>query len=67
MSQELTPVPNSQGVLGLSPQLTTSSIAPRPKYFSTEFREAKGLAVQPTEWIPGGRPIYGNLPAASEQ
>jgi hypothetical protein len=67
MSQELTPVPNSQGVVGLSPQLTTTFSDTGPKYASRQYKEAKELRVQPTQWNPLGRPIYYRLPAASEQ
>jgi hypothetical protein len=67
MSQNLTPVPNSAGTVGVSPQLNTSLTPLRRKILSPEFREVKGLIPQLTEWIPGGRPIYGRLPAASEQ
>lgn len=67
MSQELTPVPNSQGVVGLTPQLTTALNTSSPRYFSSQYKLAKGLRVQPTQWNPVGRPIYNRLPAASEQ
>lgn len=67
MSQNLTPVPNSSGTVGVSPQLNTSLTPIRRKIFSPEFRDVEGLLPQPTQWIPGGRPIYRRLPAASEQ
>jgi hypothetical protein len=67
MSQNLTPVPNSAGVLGVSPQLNTTLLPRRVKAFSNQFRDVKGLYVQPTQWNPAGRPIYHRLPAASEQ
>lgn len=67
MSQELTPIPNAQGLVGLSPQITTSLNASTPKYLSPQYRKAKDLRVSPTQWNPLGRPIYYRLPAASEQ
>jgi hypothetical protein len=68
MSQNLTPISNSAGVVGLTPQLnTTIDNQRRIKIFSPQYKEAKGLFVQPTQWNPVGRPIYGRLPAASEQ
>jgi hypothetical protein len=67
MSQNLTPVPSSTGVFGVSPQLTTTINPQRVKLLSEQYKTAKGLRVQPTEWNPVGRPIYGRLPAASEQ
>jgi len=68
MSQNLTPITNSAGVAGLTPQLnTTIDNQRRIKIFSPQYKEAKGLFVQPTQWNPVGRPIYGRLPAASEQ
>ncbi len=67
MSQNLTPIENSAGTSGLTPQLTTSLNSQRVKVLSEQYKEAKGLSVQPTQWNPVGRPIYGRLPAASEQ
>lgn len=68
MSQNLTPISNSTGVVGLTPQLnTTVNTQQRIKIFSPQYKDAKGLSVQPTQWNPVGRPIYGRLPAASEQ
>ena len=67
MSQNLTPVPSSTGVVGISPQLTTTVNPQRVKLLSEQYKQAKGLRAQPTEWNPVGRPIYGRLPAASEQ
>ena len=67
MSQNLTPVENASGVSGITPQLTTTVNQQRIKIFSQEYKDTKGLVLQPTEWNPVGRPIYGRLPAASEQ
>ena len=67
MSQNLTPVPSSTGVVGISPQLATTVNPQRVKLLSEQYKQAKGLRAQPTEWNPIGRPIYGRLPAASEQ
>ena len=66
MSQELTPVPNSMGVVGLTPTIVTATTQPRLKAYSDQYREVKKLSRQPTQWVPGGRPIYRRLPAASE-
>ena len=67
MSQNLTPVPNSEGVVGVNPQLNTSLTPIRLKVLSEEYKASKGLFPEPTQWAPGGRPIYRRLPAASEQ
>lgn len=67
MSQELTPIPTSSGTIGLTPQITTTTKVNRPTYLSQPYKAVKGLELQPTQWVPGGRPIYGRLPAASAQ
>ena len=67
MSQDLTPVANSSGVVGVSPQLNTSIITNRAKILSGQLKTVSGLKTGLTQWGPGGRPIYGRLPAASEQ
>jgi hypothetical protein len=66
MSQELTPLPNSSGIVGLTPTIVTTIQQPRFKAYSPEYKEVKKLFLQPTQWVPGGRPIYRRLPAASE-
>jgi len=67
MSQELTPIATTDGVIGLSPQLTTAVFNSKPQYLSPQYKKAKELKVSPTQWVPGGRPIYRRLPASSEQ
>jgi hypothetical protein len=39
----------------------------RVKILSEQYKTVKGLKTTLTQWMPGGRPIYGRLPAASEQ
>jgi hypothetical protein len=67
MSQNLTPVANSEGIFGVSPQLNTSLTPNRIKLLSEQYKAVEELVPQPTQWNPVGRPIYGRLPAASEQ
>lgn len=67
MSQQLIPVANSSGAVGLTTTITTTTTPDRIQAFSDQYKVSKGLYVQLTEWAPGGRPIYGRLPAASEQ
>lgn len=68
MSQELVPIKTSTGDIGLSPVIVTSTNnSGRIKIFSNEYKETKNLRPQITQWNPIGRPIYGRLPAASEQ
>jgi hypothetical protein len=66
MSQELVPISDSEGLQGLSPTLVTTVKPQRAIVLSPEFKDVKKLYVQPTEWVPGGRPIYRRLPANSE-
>jgi len=66
MSQELVPIANNFGVMGLTPTVVTTLVTPRATSFSKEYKEVNKLYVTPTEWIPGGRPIYRRLPAVSE-
>jgi len=67
MSQELTPIPTSSGTIGLTPQITTTTQVNKPQYLSAPYKAVKNLELQPTQWVPGGRPVYGRLPAASAQ
>lgn len=67
MSQNLTPVANASGVVGISPQLNTALTPSRIKLLSGQAKVVRGLLPQPTQWNPTGRPIYRRLPAASEQ
>lgn len=61
MSQQLIPVSG-----GVVTQLGTTENTPRLNILSSQYIETFGLQSQPTEWIPGGRPIYHRLPAISE-
>jgi len=61
MSQLLTP---QQG--GYNPEVQTTTAQTRLKVLSPQYIIAKGLQSRPTEWVPGGRPIYGRLPGSSE-
>lgn len=60
MSQKLTPV--NGGVQEI--QTTTSQ--DRLLVLSQQYIETNKLESRPTEWAPGGRPIYKRLPATSE-
>lgn len=66
MSQELVPVKDPDGVQGLTPTIVTTSAPTRLEALSQEYKDVNKLFIQPTQWIPGGRPIYRRLPAASE-
>lgn len=61
MSQLLTP---QQGAYNPEVQITPAQA--RLKVLSPQYIIAKGLESRPTEWIPGGRPIYGRLPSSNE-
>ena len=60
MSQALTPINGGQL------QVTTTLSTPRRKVISEKAVELRKLYPQATEWVPGGRPIYGRLPSVSE-
>jgi hypothetical protein len=60
MSQQLIPV--NGGVQ----EIQTATAQNRLLVLSQQYIEAKGLESRPTQWIPGGRPIYRRLPATSE-
>lgn len=60
MSQRLTPL--SGGVQ----QVETTVAEPSVKALSRQYVETNNLQSTPTEWVPGGRPIYRRLPAISE-
>ena len=60
MSQQLTPVSGGVQVV----QTTTSES--RLLVLSPQYVDVKNLHSRPTEWVPGGRPIYRRLPAISE-
>ena len=61
MSQQLTPVNN-----GVVPQIQTTVATDQLNVLSSVYVDVENLHSQPTEWVPGGRPIYRRLPAASE-
>lgn len=61
MSQLLTPVGG-----GFNPEQQTTTTQSRLNVLSPQYIIAKGLESRPTEWVPGGRPIYGRLPGTSE-
>lgn len=47
-------------------KVETSATSKAPLVLSTQFIDANNLHSRPTEWVPGGRPIYRRLPASSE-
>lgn len=61
MSQQLTPVNG-----GVIPQVQTTTATDRLNVLSPVYIDVKNLQNRPTEWVPGGRPIYRRLPAVSE-
>jgi len=60
MSQQLTPI--DKGVL----EVQTTTTQQRVNALSQQYVSANNLESRPTEWVPGGRPIYRRLPAVSE-
>ena len=60
MSQLLTPV--NGGVQ----EIQTTTTQDRLLVLSQQYISANKLESRPTQWIPGGRPIYRRLPAISE-
>jgi hypothetical protein len=60
MSQQLVPI--NGGVQ----EIQTTTTENRLLVLSQQYISANNLESRPTEWIPGGRPIYRRLPAASE-
>ena len=61
MSQQLTSISG-----GITPEVQTTLRTSRVNLLSPQYIEAKSLESRPTEWVPGGRPIYRRLPAISE-
>jgi hypothetical protein len=61
MSQQLTPVNG-----GVVPQVQTTVAQDRLNVLSPVYIDVNKLQSRPTEWNPGGRPIYRRLPATSE-
>ena len=47
-------------------QIQTTTTENRLLVLSQQYITANHLESRPTEWVPGGRPIYRRLPAASE-
>ena len=60
MSQLLTPV--NGGVQ----EIQTTTTQDRLLVLSQQYISANNLESRPTQWVPGGRPIYRRLPAISE-
>jgi hypothetical protein len=60
MSQQLTPV--NGGVQ----EIQTTTTQNRLLVVSQQYIKVNNLESRPTQWIPGGRPIYRRLPATSE-
>lgn len=60
MSQQLLPING-----GVEQVVTTTSTV-SAKVVSPQYIIANNLQSRPTEWVPGGRPIYRRLPAISE-
>ena len=61
MSQQLTPING-----GVVPEVQTTTVTPRLNVLSSQYIDVNNLHSRPTEWVPGGRPIYRRLPAISE-
>jgi hypothetical protein len=60
MSQQLIPVNGGVEQVVITPSSATANV------LSHQYIIAKNLESRPTEWVPGGRPIYRRLPAISE-
>ena len=60
MSQQLTPI--NGGVR----EIQTVPSPDRLLVLSQQYIEVSNLESRPTEWVPGGRPIYRRLPSVSE-
>lgn len=60
MSQTLTPINGGTTKI----QTTPSSVS--IQYLSPQYIETESLESRPTQWVPGGRPIYNRLPAVSQ-
>lgn len=61
MSQNLVPINGGRKNIETTPS-TLPGI-----YISSQYLKAKNLNPTPAEWVPGGRPVYGRLPSASER
>lgn len=62
MSQQLVPINN-----GVVPQVQTTTTTPRLNILSRQYVETYDLQSRPTQWVPGGRPVYRRLPATGEK
>jgi hypothetical protein len=60
MSQQQ--IPTNGGVS----QVQTTTVTPRVNALSKQYITQNNLESRPTEWVPGGRPIYRRLPATAE-
>lgn len=60
MSQQLIPINGGVEQVVTTPTTVTTNVV------SPQYVIANSLQPRPTEWVPGGRPIYRRLPAASE-
>lgn len=61
MSQNLVPTNGGRTQIEVSPNYVPGI------FLSPQYTAVKDLGSVPTEWVPGGRPIYDRLPAASER
>lgn len=60
MSQQITPTNGGlQQIVSTTSTVTTNVLSP-------QYVIANSLQPRPTEWVPGGRPIYRRLPGVSE-
>lgn len=62
MSQQLNPING-----GVVPEVQTTTTSQRLNVLSRQYVETYKLQSRPTEWIPGGRPIYRRLPGTGER
>ena len=56
----ITPINGGQIKVSPVPLPTTNGL------YSPQYIKAKRLELRPTEWVPGGRPIYKRLPLAGQ-
>lgn len=47
-------------------KVTTTTNANQGTLYSPQYIQLNNLQSRPTEWVPGGRPIYGRLPHPNE-
>ena len=60
MSQQLISASGGVQTLVTTPNVTRLNV------LSEQYIKVKGLENRPTEWVPGGRPIYKRLPSVSQ-